>query len=99
METEQTGGPILDQEEIKTIFSKIPEIYEVHHRLLEDVETLLEDYNDEKSIAQIILKHVRYNVHVYPYSMVPMQTKIQLLLSQEQAILILSTPFPISTHN
>ena len=60
METEQTGGPILDQEEIKTIFSKIPEIYEVHRRLLEDVETLLEDYNDEKSIAQIILKHVRY---------------------------------------
>ncbi|XP_071798925.1 protein ECT2-like [Asterias amurensis] len=66
LETEQTGGPILDQEEIKTIFSKIPEIYEVHRRLLEDVETLLEDYNDEKSIAQIILKHSKDMTKAYP---------------------------------
>lgn len=29
----QVGGPILAQEEIKTIFGSIPEIYEVHIRI------------------------------------------------------------------
>lgn len=30
---EQVGGPILAQEEIKTIFGSIPDIYEVHTRI------------------------------------------------------------------
>lgn len=29
----QVGGPILAQEEIKTIFGSIPDIYEVHTRI------------------------------------------------------------------
>lgn len=30
---EQVGGPILAQEEMKTIFGSIPEIYDVHMRI------------------------------------------------------------------
>lgn len=37
----QVGGPILAQEEIKTIFGSIPDIYEVHTRIKVGVGTLL----------------------------------------------------------
>ncbi|XP_022098002.1 protein ECT2-like [Acanthaster planci] len=66
LEKEQTGGPILDQEEIKTIFSKIPEIHEVHQRLQEDLEKLLDDYSEDKSIAEIIIKHSADIMKAYP---------------------------------
>lgn len=37
----QVGGPILAQEEIKTIFGSIPDIYEVHTRIRVSVGTLV----------------------------------------------------------
>lgn len=37
----QVGGPILAQEEIKTIFGSIPDIYEVHTRIKVGAATLL----------------------------------------------------------
>ena len=58
LEQEQTGGPILDQEDIKTIFGKLPDIYDVHRKLKEDLEKLLSDFTEDKCIGQLILPHV-----------------------------------------
>uniref|UniRef100_A0A8D3DH81 Epithelial cell transforming 2 n=1 Tax=Scophthalmus maximus TaxID=52904 RepID=A0A8D3DH81_SCOMX len=62
----QVGGPILAQEEIKTIFGSIPEIYEVHTRIKHDLEELLTDWLDDRSVGDIILKYSKELVKAYP---------------------------------
>ncbi|XP_047231557.1 protein ECT2 isoform X8 [Girardinichthys multiradiatus] len=62
----QVGGPILAQEEIKTIFGSIPEIYEVHTRIKNDLEELLTDWSESKSVGNIILKYSKELVKAYP---------------------------------
>uniref|UniRef100_A0A8C6M5G3 Epithelial cell transforming 2 n=1 Tax=Nothobranchius furzeri TaxID=105023 RepID=A0A8C6M5G3_NOTFU len=54
----QVGGPILAQEEMKTIFGSIPEIYEVHTRIKNDLEELLTDWSESQSVGNVILKYV-----------------------------------------
>lgn len=79
----QVGGPILAQEEIKTIFGSIPDIYDVHTRIKvlsvrvqryliafsaafivlvffnqSDLEELLTDWSENRSVGNIILKYV-----------------------------------------
>uniref|UniRef100_A0A7N6A3V8 Epithelial cell transforming 2 n=1 Tax=Anabas testudineus TaxID=64144 RepID=A0A7N6A3V8_ANATE len=63
---EQVGGPILAQEEIKTIFGSIPDIYEVHTRIKNDLEELLTDWLEERSVGDIILKYSKELVKTYP---------------------------------
>ncbi|KAF7203817.1 epithelial cell transforming 2 [Nothobranchius furzeri] len=53
----QVGGPILAQEEMKTIFGSIPEIYEVHTRIKNDLEELLTDWSESQSVGNVILKY------------------------------------------
>uniref|UniRef100_UPI0037E9834E protein ECT2 isoform X3 n=1 Tax=Semicossyphus pulcher TaxID=241346 RepID=UPI0037E9834E len=62
----QVGGPILAQEEIKTIFGCIPDIYDVHTRIKSDLEELLSDWSEDKSVGDIILKYSRELVKAYP---------------------------------
>uniref|UniRef100_A0A665WQ37 Epithelial cell transforming 2 n=1 Tax=Echeneis naucrates TaxID=173247 RepID=A0A665WQ37_ECHNA len=62
----QVGGPILAQEEIKTIFGSIPDIYEVHTRIKHDLEELLTDWLEERSVGDIILKYSKELVKAYP---------------------------------
>ncbi|XP_028259456.1 protein ECT2 isoform X3 [Parambassis ranga] len=62
----QVGGPILAQEEIKTIFGSIPEIYEVHTRIKSDLEELLTDWSESRSVGNIILKYSKELVKAYP---------------------------------
>ncbi|XP_074525022.1 protein ECT2 isoform X2 [Halichoeres trimaculatus] len=62
----QVGGPILAQEEIKTIFGCIPDIYDVHTRIKSDLEELLSDWSEDKSVGDIILKYSRELVRAYP---------------------------------
>ncbi|XP_034737349.1 protein ECT2 isoform X2 [Etheostoma cragini] len=62
----QVGGPILAQEELKTIFCSIPEIYEVHTRIKSDLEELLTDWSEDKSVGDIILKYSKELVKAYP---------------------------------
>ncbi|KAK5612148.1 Protein T2 [Crenichthys baileyi] len=62
----QVGGPILAQEEIKTIFGSIPEIYEVHTRIKNDLEELLTDWSESKSVGNVILKYSKELVKAYP---------------------------------
>ncbi|XP_036410522.1 protein ECT2-like [Megalops cyprinoides] len=60
------GGPILAQEEIKTIFGSIPDIYEVHTRIKADLEELVINWSEEKSVGDIILKYSKDLVKAYP---------------------------------
>ncbi|XP_076879504.1 protein ECT2 isoform X2 [Brachyhypopomus gauderio] len=62
----QVGGPILAQEEIKTIFGSIPDIYEVHTRIKMDLEELLVDWSEDKSVGDIFLKYSGELVKAYP---------------------------------
>uniref|UniRef100_A0A672Z357 Epithelial cell transforming 2 n=1 Tax=Sphaeramia orbicularis TaxID=375764 RepID=A0A672Z357_9TELE len=62
----QVGGPILAQEEIKTIFGSIPDIYEVHTRIKSDLEDLLTDWSEDRSVGDIILKYSKELVKAYP---------------------------------
>ncbi|KAL2089723.1 hypothetical protein ACEWY4_014411 [Coilia grayii] len=62
----QVGGPILAQEEIKTIFGSIPDIYEVHTRIKADLEELVMNWSEDKSVGNIILKYSKDLVKAYP---------------------------------
>ncbi|KAL6469130.1 hypothetical protein MHYP_G00226540 [Metynnis hypsauchen] len=62
----QVGGPILAQEEIKTIFGSIPDIYEVHTRIKADLEELVMNWSEDKSVGDIILKYSGELVRAYP---------------------------------
>ncbi|XP_006824711.1 protein ECT2-like, partial [Saccoglossus kowalevskii] len=66
LEQNQTGGPLIPAEDIKTIFGSIPIIYEVHMKLKEDLSELLADYSDDKSIGEIILRHSSGMMKAYP---------------------------------
>uniref|UniRef100_A0A1A8UDN8 Epithelial cell transforming sequence 2 oncogene n=1 Tax=Nothobranchius furzeri TaxID=105023 RepID=A0A1A8UDN8_NOTFU len=62
----QVGGPILAQEEMKTIFGSIPEIYEVHTRIKNDLEELLTDWSESQSVGNVILKYSKELLKAYP---------------------------------
>ncbi|XP_038133903.1 protein ECT2 isoform X7 [Cyprinodon tularosa] len=62
----QLGGPILAPEEIKTIFGSIPEIYEVHTKIENDLEELLTDWSEGRSVGDIFLKYSKELVKAYP---------------------------------
>uniref|UniRef100_G3NBI7 Epithelial cell transforming 2 n=1 Tax=Gasterosteus aculeatus aculeatus TaxID=481459 RepID=G3NBI7_GASAC len=62
----QVGGPILAQEEMKNIFGSIPEIYDVHTRIKSNLEELLTDWSEDKSVGDIILKYSKELVKAYP---------------------------------
>ncbi|XP_037554089.1 protein ECT2 [Nematolebias whitei] len=62
----QVGGPILAQEEIKTIFGSIPDIYEVHTKIKNDLEELLTDWSENQSVGNIFLKYSKELVKAYP---------------------------------
>uniref|UniRef100_A0A3Q3WC29 Uncharacterized protein n=1 Tax=Mola mola TaxID=94237 RepID=A0A3Q3WC29_MOLML len=62
----QVGGPILAQEEIKTIFGSIPDIYEVHTRIKIELEELLTDWSEARSVGDIFLKYSKELVKAYP---------------------------------
>ncbi|XP_065266720.1 protein ECT2 isoform X3 [Emys orbicularis] len=62
----QLGGPILAQEEIKTIFGSIPDILDVHTKIKEDLEDLMINWAESKSIGDVILKYSKDLLKTYP---------------------------------
>ncbi|NXI43471.1 ECT2 protein, partial [Galbula dea] len=62
----QLGGPILAQEEIKTIFGSIPDILDVHTKIKEELEDLMMNWTESKSIGDIILKYSKDLLKTYP---------------------------------
>ncbi|XP_074047035.1 protein ECT2 [Macrotis lagotis] len=62
----QRGGPILAAEEIKAIFGSIPDIFDVHTKIKEDLEDLIINWDESKSIGDIFLKYSKDLVKIYP---------------------------------
>ncbi|KAM8953619.1 protein ECT2 isoform 2-T2 [Pelodytes ibericus] len=62
----QVGGPILAQEEIKTIFGSIPDILDVHTKIKGDLEKLMMEWTEIKSIGDVILTYSKDLVKTYP---------------------------------
>ncbi|XP_073531015.1 protein ECT2 isoform X5 [Phyllobates terribilis] len=62
----QVGGPILAPEEIKTIFGSIPDILDVHTKIKDDLEKMMIDWTETKSIGEIILCYSKDLVKTYP---------------------------------
>uniref|UniRef100_A0A8C5QNU2 Epithelial cell transforming 2 n=1 Tax=Leptobrachium leishanense TaxID=445787 RepID=A0A8C5QNU2_9ANUR len=62
----QVGGPILAQEEIKTIFGCIPDILDVHTKIKSDLEKLIVEWAETKSIGDVILTYSKDLVKTYP---------------------------------
>ncbi|XP_038273038.1 protein ECT2 isoform X3 [Dermochelys coriacea] len=62
----QLGGPILAQEEIKTIFGSIPDILDVHTKIKEDLEGLMINWAESKSIGDVILRYSKDLLKTYP---------------------------------
>ncbi|XP_069474829.1 protein ECT2 isoform X2 [Ambystoma mexicanum] len=63
---EQCGGPILAQEEMKTIFGSIPDILDVHTKIKCDLHDLMISWVENKSIGDIILNYSKDLVKTYP---------------------------------
>ncbi|XP_072330493.1 protein ECT2 isoform X1 [Scyliorhinus torazame] len=63
---DQLGGPILAQEEIKTIFGSIPDILDVHTKIKSDLEELVLNWSEQHSIGGIIQKYSKDLVKTYP---------------------------------
>uniref|UniRef100_UPI00398EAA92 protein ECT2 isoform X3 n=1 Tax=Pristiophorus japonicus TaxID=55135 RepID=UPI00398EAA92 len=62
----QLGGPILAQEEIKTIFGSIPDILDVHTKIKTDLEELIMNWSENHSIGGIIQNYSKDLVKIYP---------------------------------
>uniref|UniRef100_A0A2K6M1J7 Epithelial cell transforming 2 n=1 Tax=Rhinopithecus bieti TaxID=61621 RepID=A0A2K6M1J7_RHIBE len=62
----QRGGRILAPEEIKTIFGSIPDIFDVHTKIKDDLEDLIVNWDESKSIGDIFLKYSKDLVKTYP---------------------------------
>ncbi|XP_023593718.1 protein ECT2 isoform X3 [Trichechus manatus latirostris] len=62
----QRGGPILVPEEIKTIFGSIPDIFDVHTKIKDDLEDLIINWDESKSIGDIFLKYSKDLIKTYP---------------------------------
>uniref|UniRef100_A0A2K6GS50 Epithelial cell transforming 2 n=1 Tax=Propithecus coquereli TaxID=379532 RepID=A0A2K6GS50_PROCO len=77
----QRGGPILAPEEIKTIFGSIPDIFDVHTKIKDDLEDLMVNWDESKSIGDIFLKYVK-NFSYWPlwYSSVAQVMTLRLVL-------------------
>lgn len=63
---DQRAGPILAPEEIKTIFGSLPDIFEVHHEMLLELEKMLSAWTEDKCIGNVVLKHADVLMKVYP---------------------------------
>ncbi|XP_046854371.1 protein ECT2-like [Xenia sp. Carnegie-2017] len=63
---DQRAGPILAAEEIKTIFGYLPDILQVHHQMMVELENLLSCWTEDKCIGNVILKHADVLMKVYP---------------------------------
>ncbi|KAJ6660983.1 hypothetical protein lerEdw1_017003 [Lerista edwardsae] len=62
----QLGGPILAPEELKAIFGSIPDILDVHTKIKEDLEDLMINWTESKSIGDVILKYSKDLLKTYP---------------------------------
>ena len=55
---DQYNGALLGVQDTKIIFGNIPPIYDVHIKMREDLQHLLDHWTEDASVGDIILKHV-----------------------------------------
>ena len=55
---DQYNGALLGVQDTKIIFGNIPPIYDVHIKMREDLQYLLDHWTEDASVGDIILKHV-----------------------------------------
>ena len=60
---DQPGGPILDPQDIKVVFGKLPPIYEVHTKIRDDLAEIVNNWHEEQSIGSVILSHVSFCIN------------------------------------
>lgn len=63
---DQRAGPLLAPEEIKTIFGSLPDIFEVHHNMMVELEEMLAEWTEDKCIGNVVLTHADVLMKVYP---------------------------------
>ncbi|KAK2141472.1 hypothetical protein LSH36_1092g00051 [Paralvinella palmiformis] len=63
---DQHGGPILDVQEIRTIFGGIPPIYDVHLKIRDNLMELLSDWKEDCLVGNVILNQVDDLCKAYP---------------------------------
>lgn len=66
LEKDPRGGSIISAEDIKTIFGRLPGILEVHNKIMNELEVLVNDWREDKCIGNIIINHAEEMVKVYP---------------------------------
>lgn len=66
LEKEPRGGSIISAEDIKTIFGRLPGILEVHNKIMNELEVLVNEWKEDKCIGSIIINHAEDMVKVYP---------------------------------
>ena len=59
---DQHGGPILDVQEIRTIFGGIPPIYDVHLKIRDNLMELLSDWKEDCLVGNVILNQVSIQI-------------------------------------
>ena len=62
----QTGGAVLDAAEVKLIFGHIGPIYDVHSNMVKELEKLVEEWTEEASLGDVILKRTDDLLKAYP---------------------------------
>jgi len=66
LEKEPRGRSIISAEDIKTIFGRLPGILEVHNKIMNELEVLVNEWKEDKCIGTIIINHAEDMVKVYP---------------------------------
>ncbi|XP_031567821.1 protein ECT2-like isoform X2 [Actinia tenebrosa] len=59
-------GPIVPTESIKTIFGSLPDILDVHTKIMEEIEAIISSWSEDKCIGKVILNHADVLCKVYP---------------------------------
>ena len=54
----QRGGPILPLEDVKAIFSSIPDILKVHAAFMESLSCAMELWSADTDLGTVVLEHV-----------------------------------------
>ena len=55
---DQYNGPILAPLQVKSIFGKIPPIYDVHCQIRNELEEIVNNWKEDVIVGNVILKHV-----------------------------------------
>lgn len=56
--SDQPGGPLLDATDVKLIFGKIPPIYDTHMKMRDELNDIINNWRNDRSVGDVILKHV-----------------------------------------